>query len=135
MTMKKLFLIFVLSTGIANAQWVPDREEYEVLNEGNFFTTAPDLNTALATALSTLEYNNAKMHTLNINRKDIDAPLFNHFHRDTQPGFVYIVYVARTKTDYVIWFRYLPEDNYEFEEEYLIIEYDSKVNNPSTSDL
>ena len=61
MTMKKLLLIFVLSTGIANAQWVPDREEYEVLNEGNFFTTAPDLSTALATALSTLEYNNAKI--------------------------------------------------------------------------
>jgi hypothetical protein len=75
------------------------------------------------------------MHTLNVNRKDIDAPLFNHFHRDTQPGFVYIVYVARTKTDYVIWFRYLPEDNYQFEEEYLIIEYDSKVNNPLASDL
>ena len=133
--MKKLLLIFALYTGIANAQWVPDREEYEVLNEGNFFTTEPDLSTALATALSTLEYNNAKMHTLNVNRKDIDAPLFNHFHRDTHPGYVYIVYVARTKTDYVIWFRYLPEDNYEFEEEYLIIEYQSKDENRNTADL
>jgi len=107
-----------------SAQWKPDRADYEVLSDGNFYTTAHDMNTALAIALNTLEYNGAKMHTLNVNRDDIDAPFFNHFHRTDE--FVYIAYVARTKTGYVVWFRYLPEQSYDFEEEYLIISYESK---------
>jgi len=67
--MKKFLLIFVLTSSIANAQWKPDRADYEVLKEGNFWTTAHDMQTALSIALNTLEYNGAKMHTLNITRK------------------------------------------------------------------
>ena len=115
--------LMALTQGIA-AQWIPDRPDYNVLSEGNFYKSEPDMASALSTALSTLEYNNAKMHTLNIKRDDIDAPLFNHFHRTDD--FVYIVYVARTKTGYVVWFRYLPEQSYDFEEEYVIIGYESK---------
>lgn len=107
-----------------SAQWKPDRADYEVLSDGNFYTTAHDMNTALSIALNTLEYNGAKMHTLNVNRKDIDAPLFNYFHRSSEADQVYIAYVARTKTGYVIWFRYLPEGPVEFEEEYTIIQYE-----------
>lgn len=107
-----------------SAQWKPDRPYYEVLSDGNFYTTAHDMNTALSIALNTLEYNGAKMHTLNVNRKDIDAPLFNYFHRSSEADQVYIAYVARTKTGYVIWFRYLPEGPVEFEEEYTIIQYE-----------
>ena len=124
--MKKLLLIFVLATSAANAQWKPDRADYEVLSEGNFYTTAHDMNTALSIALNTLDYNGAKMHTINVNRKDVDAPLFNYFHRDSEPGFVYIIYVARTKTGYVIWFRYLPEGPVDFDEEYTIIQYEGQ---------
>jgi hypothetical protein len=107
-----------------SAQWKPDRADYEVLSDGNFYTTAHDMNTALSIALNTLEYNGAKMHTLNVNRKDVDAPLFNYFHRSKEDDKVYITYVARTKTGYVIWFRYLPEGPVEFEEEYTIIQYE-----------
>jgi hypothetical protein len=118
-----MFMLGMMTFASAiSAQWVPDRPDYEVLNDGNFYTKASDMNTALSIALNTLEYNNAKMHTLNVDRSDIDAPLYNHFHRNNQ--FVYIVYVARAKTGYVIWFRYLPEKRYEFEEEYSIIEYE-----------
>jgi hypothetical protein len=105
------------------AQWKPDRADYEVLNDGNFYTTAHDMNTALSIALNTLEYNGAKMHSLNVNRKDIDTPLFNYFHRSSEADRVYIVYVARTKTGYVIWFRYIIDVTTEFDEEYAILEY------------
>ena len=107
-----------------SAQWKPDRADYEVLSDGNFYTTAHDMHTALSIALNTLEYNGAKMHTLNVNRKDVDAPLYNYFHRSEEEGRFYMVYVARTKTGYVIWFRYLPEGPVEFEEEYTIIQYE-----------
>ena len=106
-----------------SAQWKPDRPDYEVLSSGNFYTTAHDMQTALSIALNTLEYNGAKMHSLNVNRKDIDTPLFNYFHRSSDADRVYIVYVARTKTGYVIWFRYIIDVTTEFEEEYAILEY------------
>ena len=122
--MKKLLLILVLTASTAHAQWKPDRADYEVLNDGNFYTTAHDMNTALSIALNTLQYNGAKMHSLKVNRKEIDTPLFNYFHKDSQAGFVYIVYVARTKTGYVVWFRYIPDVTTEFEEEYAVLEYE-----------
>jgi len=122
--MKKFLLIFVMTSSIANAQWKPDRADYNQLSAGNFWTTAPDMQTALAIALNTLEYNGAKMHTLNIDKKDTNSPLFNYFHRDDEPGFVYVSYVARTKTGYVIWFRHLLDEPIEFEEEYTILEYE-----------
>lgn len=122
--MKKLLLILVLTASTANAQWKPDRADYEVLNDGNFYTTAHDMNTALSIALNTLEYNGAKMHSLNVNRKDIDTPLFNYFHKSSAPDQVYIAYVARTKTGYVIWFRSLPDVPVEFDEEYAVLEYE-----------
>jgi hypothetical protein len=69
--MKKLLLILVLTASTAHAQWKLDRADYEVLNDGNFYTTAHDMQTALSIALNTLEYNGAKMHSLNVNRKEI----------------------------------------------------------------
>ena len=118
------FIMFMLLSMSVSAQWKPDRTDYEVLSSGNFYTTAHDMNTALSIALNTLEYNGAKMHSLNVNRKDIDTPLFNYFHRSSEADRVYITYVARTKTGYVIWFRYLPEGPVEFDEEYTILEYE-----------
>ena len=121
--MKKVILIALLYPVISIAQFIPDRSDYQVESEGNFFTTAHDMKTALAIALNTLEYNGAKMRTINVDKKNFDNPLLNHFHRDSQPDFVYIAYVARTKTGYVIWFKFLPEKSYQFEEEYIILEY------------
>jgi hypothetical protein len=107
-----------------SAQWVPDRPDYEVLSDGNFYTTATDMNTAISIALNTLEYNNAKMHTVDVNRKDFDAPIFAHFHQPEKIDTVLISYVARTKTGYVIWFRTLPDEPISFEEDYMILEYE-----------
>lgn len=118
-----MFMLGMMTFASAiSAQWVPDRPDYEVLSDGNFYTKASDMNTAISIALNTLEYNNAKMHTVDVDRSDIDAPIFAHFHRNNE--FVYIAYVARTKTGYVVWFRYLPEKRYEFEEEYVVLEYE-----------
>ena len=118
------FIMFMLLSMSVSAQWKPDRPDYEVLSSGNFYTTAHDMNTALSIALNTLEYNGAKMHSLNVNRKDIDTPLFNYFHKSSAPDQVYIAYVARTKTGYVIWFRSLPDVPVEFDEEYAVLEYE-----------
>lgn len=113
--------LMALTQGIA-AQWIPDNTKYNVVSDGNFYTTEPDMLTALSTALSTLQYNGAKMHTLNVDKNDIDSPLFNYFLREKD--MVYVVYVARTKSnDYVVWFKFLPNESTEFEEEFVTLEY------------
>ena len=122
--MKKILLILLLTAGTAQAQWKPDRADYEVLNDGNFYTTAHDMHTAIAIALNTLEYNHAKMHTVDVNRKDFDAPIFAYFHQPEKIDTVLISYVARTKSGYVIWFRTLPDEPISFEEDYMILEYE-----------
>lgn len=122
--MKKILLILLLSAGTAQAQWKPDRADYEVLNDGNFYTTAHDMHTAISIALNTLEYNHAKMHTVDVNRKDFDAPIFAHFHQPEKIDTVLISYVARTESGYVIWFRTLPDEPISFEEDYMILEYE-----------
>jgi len=90
-----------------SAQWKPDRPDYEVLSDGNFYTTAHDMQTALSIALNTLEYNGAKMHTLNVNRKDVDAPLFNYFHRSSEADRVYIAHVV-INVIHVVQRRFVP---------------------------
>ena len=45
--MKKLLLILVLTASTAHAQWKPDRADYEVLNDGNFYTTAHDMKSSM----------------------------------------------------------------------------------------
>jgi hypothetical protein len=117
-------MMFMLLSLSVSAQWIPDRQEYNVVSRGNFYTTEPDMATALATALSTLQYNGAKMHTLNVDKKDINSPLFNYFIRSNEEDMVYVVYVARTKAnDYVVWFKFLPNESTDFEEEFVILEY------------
>jgi hypothetical protein len=117
-------MMFMLLSLSVSAQWIPDRQEYNVVSRGNFYTTEPDMATALATALSTLQYNGAKMHTLNVDKKDINSPLFNYFIRDDESDMVYVAYVARTKAnDYVVWFKFIPNETTEFEEEFVILEY------------
>lgn len=117
-------MMFMLLSLSVSAQWIPDRQEYNVVSRGNFYTTEPDMATALATALSTLQYNGAKMHTLNVDKKDINSPLFNYFIRSDEDDMVYVAYVARTKAnDYVVWFKFIPNETTEFEEEFVILEY------------
>lgn len=117
-------MMFMLLSLSVSAQWIPDRPEYNVVSKGNFYTTEPDMATALSTALSTLQYNGAKMHTLNVDKKDINSPLFNYFIRSDEDDMVYVAYVARTKSnDYVVWFKFIPNETTEFEEEFVILEY------------
>jgi hypothetical protein len=113
--------LMALTQGIA-AQWIPDRSDYTLVSKGNFYTTAPDMATALSIALPTLQYNGAKMHTLDIDKSDIDAPLFNYFIRESD--MVYVVYITRTRSNgYVVWFKFLPNESTDFEEDFIILEY------------
>lgn len=115
-------MMFMLLSLSVSAQWRPDRPDYTVVSDGNFYINTNDMATAISTSMSTLNYNGAKLNSINVDKGNIDAPLFSHFHRNNY--FVYIAYVARTKTGYVVWFKYLPEKRYEFEEEYVVLEYE-----------
>lgn len=117
-------MMFSLLSMSVGAQWRPDKTYYNIVSDGNFYTTAHDMSTAIAIAMGTLEYNGAVLRTINVDFDDFDTPLFSHFHRKSSPGNVYICYVTRNSNGYVIWFRYLIDEPIEFEEEYAILEYE-----------
>jgi hypothetical protein len=71
--MKKLLLILVLTASTAHAQWKPDRADYEVLNDGNFYTTAHDMQTALSIAQNEIRIPNTNHKNKNC-RKNFGEP-------------------------------------------------------------
>lgn len=109
---------------IISAQWVPDRDEYKIVSPGNFHTQAHDMSTAVSIALGTLEYNGVKMRTIDVDKNNIDVPIFNHLHKPSREGYVYLVYVTRTETGYVVWFRYIIDHPIIFEEKYADLQYE-----------
>lgn len=113
-----------MSASLANAQWIADRDEYQIISPGNFHTQAHDMSTAVSIALGTLEYNGAVLRTVDVNVDEIDVPLFSHFYRKSSPEYVYICYVTRTETGYDIWFKYLIDEPIIFNEQFALLEYD-----------
>ena len=121
--MKKLLLILVLTASTAHAQWKPDRPDYEVVRDGNFYMLTPSKDEAVDICLKTLEYNNAKMRTVKVNRDEPFSPIFTYFNQGD--GMVYIVYVTKTKSnDYVVCFRYQEDKPTDFVEAYATFKYE-----------
>lgn len=106
-----------------SAQWKPDRPDYEVVRDGNFYMLTSSRAEAIDICLRTLDYNGAKMRTVKVDRDDPFSPIFTYFSYDD--GMVYIVYVTKTKSnDYVICFRYQEDKPTDFVEAYATFKYE-----------
>ena len=117
------FIMFMLLTMSVSAQWIPDRPDYEVVSDGNFYMLTSSRAEAIDICLRTLDYNGAKMRTVKVERDDPFSPIFTYFSQDD--GMVYIVYVTKTKSnDYVICFRYQEDKPTDFVEAYATFKYE-----------
>lgn len=116
-------MMFMLLSLSVSAQWVPDRPDYEVVRDGNFYMLTPSKDEAVDICLKTLEYNDAKMRTVKVDRDEPFSPIFTYF--NLGDGMVYIVYVTKTKSgDYVICFRYQEDKPTDFVEAYATFKYE-----------
>lgn len=117
------FMMFMMLSMSVSAQWKPDRPDYEVVRDGNFYMLTSSRAEAIDICLRTLDYNGAKMRTVKVERDDPFSPIFTYFSHDD--GMVYIVYVTKTKSnDYVICFRYQEDKPTDFVEAYATFKYE-----------
>jgi hypothetical protein len=117
------FIMFMLLSMSVSAQWKPDRPDYEVVRDGNFYMLTSSRAEAIDICLRTLDYNGAKMRTVKVKKDDPFSPIFTYFSHDD--GMVYIVYVTKTKSnDYVICFRYQEDKPTDFVEAYATFKYE-----------
>jgi len=106
-----------------SAQWIPDRPDYEFVRDGNFYMLEQSRRKATNICLETLKNNGVNMYTIEVDESDTITPINTHLNRE--PGFVYIAYVTKRKSgDYVICFRYLEDKPWDFEEDFVILEYE-----------
>ena len=119
-----MFCLSMLTFASAiSAQWKPDRPDYEVVRDGNFYMLTSSRAEAIDICLRTLDYNGAKMRTVKVRKDDPFSPIFTYFSHDD--GMVYIVYVTKTKSnDYVICFRYQEDKPTDFVEAYATFKYE-----------
>jgi len=119
--MKKLLLILLLA-GNAYSQWKPISGFQPEMGE-NFSYYTPYLSNAISKCNEVLEYNNVNLATIRVD-KTHDPIVNNHLHKEEQPDMVYMVYIAKTSSGYVVRLIYTKDEYFEIEEEYMTIVYD-----------
>lgn len=119
--MKKLFFILLL-TNTVYAQWKPI-SGFQSETENNFSYYTSDHSDAISKCKQVLEYNNVNLATINVD-KTHDPMINNHLHKEEQSDMVYMVYIAKTSTGYVVRLIYTEDSYFEIEEEYMTIVYE-----------
>jgi len=122
--MKKLFFILLLA-GNAYSQWKPIAgfQIDETPNYYSYYTA--DREAAIDKCKQVLEHNNVNLATIDINKKH-DPIVNNHLYKQDEPGMVYMVYIAKTATGYVVRLVYTRDEYFEIDEEYMTIVYEKE---------
>jgi hypothetical protein len=120
--MKKLFFILLLA-GNAYSQWKPIAgfQIDETPNYYSYYTS--DRSDAISKCKQVLEYNNVNLATIDVD-KTHDPMVNNHLYKEEQPDMVYMVYIAKTSTGYVVRLVFTKNEYFEIDEEYMTIVYE-----------
>jgi len=121
--MKKLLICLLLATS-AQAQWNPVTGF--ILESDNVFSYyADDLPNALDKCTEAMQYNNVNLATIAIDEQH-DPAINSHLYRKDEPGMVYLVYVAATRSGWVVRLIYREDEYFEIDEEYMTIVYEKE---------
>ena len=109
---------------IVSAQWVPIKGYQPEQAEGNFSYYSIDRQNAIDMCKEVLRVNDVNLSTIDVD-KNHDPIINNHLHKPEQPDMVYMVYVAKTETGYVVRLIYTKDEDFEIEEDFMTIVYES----------
>jgi len=121
--MRKLFIMLLLAGG-ANAQWTPIKGYQSEDKPGNFSYYSMDKQNAIDMCKEVLRVNDVNLATIDIDRNH-DPIINNHLHKPNQPDMVYMVYVAKTESGYVVRLVFRTNEDFEIEEDFMTIVYES----------
>lgn len=118
--MRKLFIMLLLAGG-ANAQWTPIKGFIRE-DSLNFSYYTVDKQNAIDMCKEVLRVNDVNLSTIHVD-KNHDPIINNHLKKND--GMVYMVYVAKTTTGYAVRLIYTKDENFEIDEAYMTIVYES----------
>lgn len=106
-----------------SAQWVPIKG-YIREDSLNFSYYTMDKQNAIDMCKEVLRVNDVNLSTIDIDRNH-DPIINNHLHKPDQPDMMYMVYVAKTESGYVVRLIFRTNEDFEIEEEFMTIVYES----------
>ena len=109
---------------IVSAQWVPIKGYQPEQAEGNFSYYSMDKQNAIDMCKEVMRVNNVDLSTIDVN-KNHDPMINNHLYKPEQPDMVYMVYVAKATTGYVVRLVFKKDEYFEIEEDFMTIVYES----------
>ena len=120
--MRKLFIMLLLA-GSANAQWTPIKG-FQEESPGNFSYYSMDKQNAIDMCKEVLRVNDVNLSTIDID-KNHDPIINNHLHKPDQPEMMYMVYVAKATSGYVVRLVFRTNEDFEIKEDFMTIVYES----------
>lgn len=108
---------------IVSAQWVPIKGFQEEDKLGNFSYYSMDRQNAIDMCKEVLRINDVNLSTIRVD-KGHDPIINNHLYKPEQPDMVYMVYVAKATTGYVVRLVFTKDEYFEIEEDFMTIVYE-----------
>jgi len=109
---------------IVSAQWVPIKGYQAEDKLGNFSYYSMDKQNAIDMCKEVLRVNDVNLSTIHVD-KNHDPIINNHLHKPDQPDMMYMVYVAKTTSGYVVRLVFRTNEDFEIEEDFMTIVYES----------
>ena len=112
----------MLLAGSANAQWVPIKG-FQKESTGNFSYYSMDRKNAIDMCKEVLRINDVNLSTIDVDRNH-DPIINNHLKKPEQPDMIYMVYVAKATSGYVVRLVFTKDEYFEIEEDFMTIVYE-----------
>jgi hypothetical protein len=108
---------------IVSAQWTPIKGFQPEQDAGNFSYYTMDKQNAIDMCKEVLRINDVNLATIDID-KNHDPIINNHLHKPEQPDMMYMVYIAKATSGYVVRLIYRTNEDFEIEEDFMTIVYE-----------
>jgi hypothetical protein len=107
---------------IVSAQWTPIKG-FQEETPGNFSYYSMDRQNAIDMCKEVLRVNDVNLSTIHVD-KGHDPMINNHLYKPEQPDMVYMVYVAKSTSGYVVRLVFTKDEYFEIEEDFMTIVYE-----------
>jgi hypothetical protein len=120
-----MFCLSMLTFASAiSAQWKPDRPDYVKQSNGNFSLVTDNLVDAIDICVETLKTNGVVVKPTHVDKRDNITPIFIRT-KDKGDNNLLFAYVTKKELGhYVVCFRYVPNEDGEFIEDFVILRYE-----------
>jgi hypothetical protein len=124
--MRRLFIMLLL-TGSVNAQWKPINGFQSDGEKGNFSFYTANRQNAIDICKEVLRVNDINPSGLYFSKRN-DPIISNYIVFDNQPEMVYLMYIVRSSTGYILRLKFIENAQIMIQEEFTSINYESPKN-------